>query len=152
VSEFLIDDLENRPEAPRTIASWVWREWGFGSVADCSADLSQSQRESIPSRFVAISATGDPVGIVNLIECNLPPRCDLRPWLAGLYVHPRHRRRGIGSALVRHCEAAAADLGVRSLYLWTARTEEFYRRLGWVTIDTHIWERETVAIMRRALG
>ena len=151
MGDFSIDYVENRPEVVPTVASWVWREWGFASLRDCASDLHRSDRGSIPSRFVAVSR-GKAVGIVNLIECNLPPRCpSLRPWLAGLYVRPSYRRVGIGSALVRFCEMEAASLGFGRLYLYTEQAHAFYRRLGWVTIESVVWRSEEVAVMAREL-
>lgn len=142
--------VEDRPEFVPVIADWVWAEWGFRSPGDCADDLRDSHRGGIPSRFVALR-DGQPVGIVNLIECNLPPRCDLTPWLAGLFVQAGHRGRGIGSALVRFCERQAAELGFPQLYLYTEDAEAFYRRLGWSTIESRPWEGEMVAVMERAL-
>ncbi len=50
----------------------------------------------------------------------------------GMYVHPAHRRRGMGVALLRH--AARAMDGARRLELstTTATTAAFYRHLGFV--------------------
>ena len=87
----------------------------------------------------------------HLIECNLPPRCHLTPWLAGLFVRADHRDRGVGTALTRFCEAEAAALGVRMLYLYTERAEGFYQRLGWTTLESLEWEGEPVAVMSREL-
>jgi N-acetylglutamate synthase-like GNAT family acetyltransferase len=80
-------------------------------------------------------SAGQPVGIINLIECNLAPRCDLTPWLAGLFVRRAFRARGIGSALVSACEAAARHLYVAKLYLYTENAAPFYARLGWRTVE-----------------
>lgn len=150
MGDLFFDYVENRPVLVPKIAAWVWREWGYASVSDCASDLTRSRRGSIPSRYIALRHV-NPAGIVNLIECNLPPRRDLSPWLAGLYVHPDYRGAGIGSALVRFCEKEAADLGFRSLYLYTERAEAFYLRLGWTTIDSVLWEGEMVAVMSRGL-
>jgi GNAT superfamily N-acetyltransferase len=144
-----IDYLEHHPAAVDVIAGWVWTAWGYPSPGACAADLRRSRAGSPPSAFMAVRR-GEPVGIVNLIPCNLPPRCDLTPWLAGLYVHPRHRRRGFGSALVRFCEREARRLEHPFLYLYTRHAEAFYERLGWLTIDTVMWEADTVVVMRRS--
>jgi predicted N-acetyltransferase YhbS len=143
--------IEDQPDVAPMVAQWVWAEWGYRSPADCAADLRDSRRDGIPSRFVALR-DGQPVGVVNLIERDLPPRCDLTPWLAGLFVHAEHRCSGIGSALVRFCESQAAKLGFRQLYLYTESAETFYRRLGWSTIESRTWEGEAVAIMERSLA
>jgi GNAT superfamily N-acetyltransferase len=142
--------IEDRPDVVPVISEWVWAEWGYRSQGDCAADLRDSRRGGIPNRFVALRDE-QPVGIVNLIECNLPPRCDLTPWLAGLFVHPEHRGADIGAALVRFCERQAAALGFPRLYLYTEDAEGFYRRLGWSTIESRPWEGEIVAVMERAL-
>ena len=36
-----------------------------------------------------------------------------------LWVHPAHRRRGVGSALLAAAAAGVAALGLRKLKLWT---------------------------------
>ncbi len=58
-----------------------------------------------------------------------------RGWLYRVAVHPRHRRRGVGRALVRHAEAALRALGCAKVNLQinadNADVAEFYRRLGY---------------------
>jgi GNAT superfamily N-acetyltransferase len=151
VDHVTIEYLEARPEAVPTIAEWVWQEWGFASIDACAEVLAHSRRGTLPSRFVAFRDE-EPLGIVNLIECNLPPRCHLTPWLAGLFVHPDHRGTGIGSALVLFCEREAIGFGARTLYLYTERAEGFYIRLGWTTFESLRWDGEPVALMSRDLG
>jgi N-acetylglutamate synthase-like GNAT family acetyltransferase len=104
----------------------------------------------MPSSFVALRGA-QPVGVVNLIECNLEPRCNLTPWLAGLFVHPDERHAGVGSQLVGFCEREAASQGFAKLYLYTERAEGFYRRLGWRTIESLTWEGEPIVVMERDL-
>jgi GNAT superfamily N-acetyltransferase len=149
-SGFSIEYLENRRDVVPAVADWVWQEWGFSSPDRCAADLNDSRRGAIPSRFVAVRGNM-PLGVVNLIACNLEPRCHLTPWLAGLFVHPRERLSGVGSALTRFCEREAAKQGFAQLYLYTERAEGFYRRLGWITIETMTWEGEPIAVMARDL-
>ena len=51
-----------------------------------------------------------------------------------LFIGPAERGRGVGNALVRHIEKAAADEGVKTLYLETgvksSEALRLYRRLG----------------------
>ena len=133
-----------------TLGEWTWREWGFGSPEDNARDLAQSRRGALPSSFVAVR-DGKPAGIVSLIECNLPPRCELRPWLAGLFVHPAQRGLGVGTALTRFCEREAAQQGFAKLYLYTSRAEGFYLRLGWQTLESMTWDGAPIAVMGRDL-
>src|SRR5262245_33203450 len=60
---------------------------------------------------------------------------DLFAWLASLYVEPRHRRLGYGSALVKHCIQQAGKCGCSTLYLYTDTHSKFYERLGWQPIE-----------------
>jgi N-acetylglutamate synthase-like GNAT family acetyltransferase len=72
--------------------------------------------------------------MVSLIECNLEQRSKLYPWLAGLFVRPQFRCRGIGSAVTLHLEQDAERLGIRELYLSMKDAERFYQRLEWRTM------------------
>jgi ribosomal protein S18 acetylase RimI-like enzyme len=60
-----------------------------------------------------------------------------RGWLYSLAVLPEHRRRGIGSRLVRHAEARLIDLGCPKINLQIMEGNEnvaaFYHRLGYQT-------------------
>lgn len=65
-------------------------------------------------------------------------RMDLTPWLAGVFVAPDFRRRGIGSALVERVVQHATQLGVMRLYLYTPTADQVYSRLGWsALVRTH---------------
>jgi GNAT superfamily N-acetyltransferase len=79
------------------------------------------------------------LGVVSLIENNLDTRPDLGPWLAGTYVAPPHRGRGVASALVRHAVGEARRMGIARLYLYTAAARGLYEKLGWRPIaeDAH---------------
>jgi ribosomal protein S18 acetylase RimI-like enzyme len=63
-----------------------------------------------------------------------------RGWLYAVAVSPRHRRRGVGAALVRHAEAALAALGCPKVNLQVrasnAGVVAFYQKLGF-----HVEER-----------
>ncbi len=58
-----------------------------------------------------------------------------RGWIYSLAVDPQARRRGIGTALVRHVERALAVLGCPKINLQllasNAGTVAFYRKLGY---------------------
>jgi ribosomal protein S18 acetylase RimI-like enzyme len=58
-----------------------------------------------------------------------------RGWLYTVAVDPRHRRRGVGAALVRHAEAALRALGALKINLQVRTTNAgvvaFYEALGY---------------------
>ncbi len=59
-----------------------------------------------------------------------------RGWLYSVAVHPAHRQRGVGAALVRHAEQALVALGSVKINLQIAGGNEavapFYESLGYV--------------------
>jgi predicted N-acetyltransferase YhbS len=58
--------------------------------------------------------------------------------LGPLTVHPNHRHRGVGSALIRHALAAAARLGHRAVML--VGDAAYYARFGFSTEQTRsLW-------------
>jgi ribosomal protein S18 acetylase RimI-like enzyme len=59
-----------------------------------------------------------------------------RGWVYSVAVHPQHRRRGIGGALIRQLEAALAERGCLKVNLQVraanAEVVAFYEKLGYV--------------------
>jgi GNAT superfamily N-acetyltransferase len=60
--------------------------------------------------------------------------------VAGLVVDSRHRRQGVGTALVQHAEQWAATQGCSIVRLWSTSTRagahRFYERLGFTNVKT----------------
>jgi GNAT superfamily N-acetyltransferase len=105
----------------------------------------ESGRETIPLAFVALDGDA-PVGGVSLVEHNMLSHPELTPWLAGTFVHPSRRGKGIGVELVRHATARARELGLRRLYLYTENGRGFYERLGWKRLSDESYEGEDVSL------
>jgi N-acetylglutamate synthase-like GNAT family acetyltransferase len=72
---------------------------------------------------------------------------ELSPWLAGLYVHPDHRKKGIGSALVNHLLAKVQNMGLSEIFLYTSSATSLYKKLGWRIIAEEFYQGEGVNIM-----
>lgn len=151
-----IEPLAHHFDLVRLVARWHWDEWGHadpGGSIDSWADRLRQRANpgGIPITWVTF-VQGIPVGSVALVGSDIAARPDLSPWLSGLFVVPTYRQRGIGSALVRHCENAARHLDVDTLYLYASSGEGLYLRLGYQVIERLFWEREDVAIMSKRLG
>ena len=56
-----------------------------------------------------------------------------------VYVLPEHQRKGIGTALVRHLESKAKEIGLKRLWLLTVGKAywavDFYKKLGYAPFD-----------------
>ena len=146
-----IDYLTDHPGFLRTLAEWQHGEWGYLRPGDTvEARMARlggwGERDRIPLTVVAHDEV-KLLGSASLIAHDMNTRMELTPWLAGVFVAPEHRRRGIGAALVRRIVAEAARLNVPVLYLYTVHSEKFYATLGW-SLQEHITYREqNVTIM-----
>lgn len=62
-----------------------------------------------------------------------------RGWVYALAVYPIHRRKGIGTQLVRHLETCLQEMGCPKLNLQirssNSDVQSFYERLGFLTED-----------------
>jgi len=105
---------------PRPKATAYWRQVAEGAVRGERAVLA------------ALDATGAIVGTVQLV-LDLPENQPHRGDLAKMLVHPRARRHGIGSALLRAAEGCAREEGRSLLVLDTASADaaRLYARHGW---------------------
>lgn len=145
--------LDYPTEVPR-IASWFFEQWRPLYTEESLASVERRirtwlTRNQIPTALVAVSDKRI-VGTVALKIRELPD-LDFGPWLAGLFVVPEQRRRGIGALLVAAAEQQASALGVRQLHLYTTDSEGFYERLGWKVVDRHALPTRTVSVMRKDL-
>jgi GNAT superfamily N-acetyltransferase len=146
-----IEYLSDRPEFLATLAQWHYQEWSALRPGDSvEARIVRLQgwcgRGQIPLTVIALSDNGL-LGSASLIEHDMDDRLELTPWLAGVFVAPEHRRRGIGTALVRRVMAEAMELQVSKLYLYTVDSPGFYDGLGWSLAEKTCYRGKEVSIM-----
>jgi len=145
--EYLADRLEFLP----TLAQWQHAEWGHlrpGDTVEARAARLQgwTNRDRIPLTVVAVD-DGEILGSASLIVHDMETRMELSPWLAGVFVGPEYRRRGVGAELVRRIMREATKLKVPLLYLYTVHSEAFYAKLGWTLQEHTTYREQDVAIM-----
>ena len=150
-----IEHLAEHHEEVPTVARWLMEQWGHlcpnvGYEEFVATMERRTAHHQIPQTFVALE-DGVLIGTASLIEHDVPTRAELTPWLASVYVDPRFRKRGIGSALVRAVLQEARNLGLEKLYLITPDQVPFYRRQGWQEMEEIVYRGEAVTIMVYAL-
>ena len=101
-----IELLADRPEFIPTLAEWHFREWAYLRPGDSVANrirllYERSGRHELPITFVA-SSGAELLGSAMLIHHEMDTRPQYTPWLAGVFVAPAERQRGIGRALTQH--------------------------------------------------
>ena len=156
--------VENSADCPQfidTVAQWHWDAWGHGdpngSLEAWTAGLRRrTNRDHVPTTFIAVGDSGLPIGSVTLVAHDMPDhRTDLRhlsPWIAGMFVIESERGKGVGTMLMRHAAAQAARIRIRDLFLYTTTARPFYERLGWRLLRNDFYEGEPVAIMALRLA
>lgn len=105
----------------------------------------------LPKVWMAEDAEGRLLGSASLKEYDLKHHEAERYWLGDVFVLPEHRGCGAGGALVDTCIAAARELSIDKLYLYTPDMQALYARYGWQETDKREVNGETVSVMVLAL-
>jgi predicted N-acetyltransferase YhbS len=151
-----IELLADRLEFISTLAEWHFREWGYLRPGDSVANRirllhERSGRRELPITFVASSGT-ELLGSAMLIHHEMDTRPQYTPWLAGVFVAPGQRRRGIGRALTQHVVNEAGTHGFPTLYLFTPGAEAFFSHLGWSIVERTRYRNADVTFMSRQVA
>ena len=155
-NELSIVPLNNDPRDLEIVAAWLFGEWGHleagRSLEETLERLRQRADRTKPPLTLVAMANDRPVGTASLTPWDMRTRPDLSPWLSSVFVDPESRGYGVGSRLVNAIEETARDLAIPTLYLFTPDRENFYRRLGWETMEWCEYRGEKVVLMRKHTG
>ncbi len=124
--------LADHREALPILMDWYRSEWepyyGVNGPGNAQADLeSRCNYEKIPIGLVAME--GDQV--CGTIALDQDAATNLTPSIVGLLVGRTHRRKGIGTALIKSAETLARQLGHKHVYMSTTAPGDLLERRGW---------------------
>jgi len=91
-------------------------------------------------------------GSAMLIQHDLDEHLYPTPWLAGVYVKPEFRGRGLATILIERIAQQARALNFHELYLYTPGDESLYKYLGWSTLERSVHCGTRISIMTRQLA
>lgn len=150
-----ITTLAEHPEWVEWVADEHFREWGAlhpgATLTGWIADRRGTLKDGIPITLLAVHRS-QPIATAGLVQCDMDSHPELSPWLAGVYVTPAWRRRGVGAVIVSAATRQAAEWGVRRLYLHTETAQPFYEQLGWRSIGSELFSGLPSVIMERDPG
>lgn len=147
-----IEHIKEHSNAITRIAQWHHEEWSYlnpeRSVMEREAELySHLDRSRVPETFVAL-VDDEIVGCASLVEHDMGTHHDLGPWLASVYVQPKHRGVGIGKELVQFVTGEARALGYRKLYLYSLGLAKYYEQQGWTVYAEEQYHEYLVSVMQ----
>jgi len=94
--------------------------------------MESTSRDVLDIVHVARDTSGSIVGAACL------GRTGSRGILRSVVVAPNHRRKGLGSRLVAHCETSALIAGITEVYLRTATLPAFFVRNGYQELSRKV--------------
>jgi len=149
--DFLGKHMDVLPELARLHFD-EWRHLNPDKTLEDRIDKLREIAASNEPPFMVVAFEGHQlVGSAALVFEDMRTRKDLSPWLAGVFVKPEFRRKGIATTLIRHIEKSAAEHGIKQLYLYTEHARDLYARLGWVDMEECEYHGVNVAIMSKGL-
>ena len=153
-----VTTLRKHAEHVPELAKIYFDTWGYinpeETLAEITAHLTAvyaSSTDAMPETLIVVES-GHLRGAATLQEnTRLFPDIDRTPWLAGVYVKPEYRSRGIASLLIRDIETIASRAGHETLHLCTHEHEAYYTRLGYATIEARDFRGEKTFVMAKSL-
>jgi GNAT superfamily N-acetyltransferase len=93
---------------------WDWRTEEEGGIAAVAESFKEDKSRG--ARWILARSNKEPVGLVGIIPDYYEPGV---AWFRGAFVHPDHRGKGIGSALMSEIASFAKTLGQRKMVVYT---------------------------------
>lgn len=149
--------LALQPASPEIAICAKWRIEAFGDVLGKSLEedidaLKALAADEVDRAILFAACDGAPAGTCLLVPRELEPCHPVSPWLAGLFVAPAFRRRGIGRHLVHAIEDEARARGHGQIFLYTdEETKPYYEALGWRAGERFHWKGLPTLLMTRRL-
>lgn len=145
-----------RPDLAHTTGTWRWEAFfrdGETSLAETlELDAQCASSHDVMPTVLVMLENQQPVGMVALCLDDLAGMPELNPWLAGLYVDPKHRGRGHSLTLIHELEVLARNAGIERLSLYTAEAVGLYSKAGWTTLERFDADDKTFSIMQKQLS
>jgi len=142
-----IGRLVDASEHIDAVTGWLLDEWPDPTVSLQARRARLLDSRDCPPALVAVSA-GAPRGVVGFARFRRDGDEHESLFIDVLYVHPRARGQGLGSALLDASVVAAAFLE-RRLFVHTA-IAPWYRRRGWTLVQAPT--ADTQFVLERSLA
>ncbi|MGZ3237494.1 MAG: GNAT family N-acetyltransferase [Burkholderiaceae bacterium] len=148
--EFQIQSLADHQLHIPTLAACHHAQFGYLAPAVTIEQrieklTASAQKGKLPFTIVAI-VDNQLIGAASLLPKTITHQ-HLSPWLSSVYVAPKFRKQGIGSALTQHLLQESANIGIEKVYLFTPNAEALYASLGWSVMEYSEYLGHQITIM-----
>jgi GNAT superfamily N-acetyltransferase len=72
-------------------------------------------------------------------------------WLTNMYVLPDYRKQGLAKILLKRAEDYARSLQLKQIFLYSMDAENYYKKLGWLTLKTVKVQGQKLKVLVRHL-
>ncbi|MGH4121183.1 GNAT family N-acetyltransferase [Clostridium sp.] len=151
-----IQNLLLYPQHIEMVANWIYQEFGKGNP-DRTLEYVINRFKSrdlnkIPLSLIAL-IDNECVGVVSIFDNDLETRPELTPWLAGLYVNPNCRCKGVADKLITGVLEICKNINYNTVFLRTEHTSDYYKKHGWTFVEYTTDENglETSVFMRKSI-
>ena len=143
--------LADCPQYITVLAKWCHEQWGYlnpnRTLAEVEINFSELLNlDRIPFALVVIDG-GKAIAMASLDLQDMDVYPDLTPWLASVYVVPAHRKKGIGSKIVKAVLEKAKQHHVKKVYFFTMDQEHWYAKMGFQVLQKTNYHNEDVTVM-----
>ena len=143
-----IVDIAEYPAYIHFAQDYLTKDWNDAKEAQEMITESLSQK-ILPHLFIALEKDQF-VGMALLTDddgIDFPEK--VKPWLFGLYVIRKKRRKGIGKKLIQYCIQYAKDYGFTYIYLDSVAYGDMYRKIGFEYIMDIPWKDTFTQVFRK---
>lgn len=151
-----IQNLLLYPQHIEMVANWIYQEFGKGNP-DRTLEyvinrFKNRNLNKIPISLIAL-IDNKCVGVVSIFDNDLETRPELTPWLAGLYVNPNCRCKGVADKLITGVLEICKNINYNTVFLRTEHTSDYYKKHGWTFVEYTTDENglETSVFMRKSI-
>lgn len=139
LENFKIINLKFSPQYTELVASWIYNEFGKDKpdkTLEFVIDRFKNRNiDKIPLSLIAL-ADDVCVGVVSIFDNDLICKPELTPWLAGLYVMPEYRCKGVAEHLINEVLKICRNMRYDTIYLRTEHASEYYNKRGWKFVES----------------
>jgi GNAT superfamily N-acetyltransferase len=151
---WLADKREHIPDLAREIFT-QWEQMYTDrneTVHDIEEKLrKRAVKDTIPFTLVAMEGMHS-AGSITVKKNDFSSRPELSPWIAGVFVLPRYRRKGLATMLIETAESLLSEhFSIQKTYLYTGSAEQLYLKRGYTVRERIPQKGRELVIMEKDL-